>query len=321
MYEIKVRESEFKGLLNRADTIADAKRIFSAQLDVMVDLTNYGTNLIPRAYNSSQKDLKDVVLIAILLRQVVAMLDAIEVLASAGAIYAAELQARALFEASVYMEWMLKGNTEKKANYYYVHNLRRIRRWALRMQSGTPEATSLAPDFASLPAFRNPAAIQEAQKTVNQANRILSRPEFKDINQAFDMCSKRPEKYDVGWYTPLGKRTIGAVIADLGKSAEYTVFYAAGSEATHASSYAQHVQFGEGIITFEGIRQLPKFESLFRFSVTNTLRSYRMILAEYRPGELTGAFRRKYEENWQQAFVNVPKVTFNAKRTRPAKDH
>ena len=291
MYEIKVGESEFQSLLNRAGTAADAKRIFSAQLEVMVDITNYGTNLIPRAYSSSQKDLKDVVPVGILLRQVVAMLDGIEVLASVGAIYDTELQSRALFEASVYMEWMLKGDTKKKADYYYVHNLRRIRRWGLRMQKGSPEAAALAPELADLAAFRDLTAIQEAQKTVDEVDRILSRPEFVEINKAFDKCTHKPERYDKAWHVPLGRNTLGALIGDLGRSAEYTVFYAAGSEATHCSNYAKHVHFGSGIVTFEAIRQPPGFESLFRFSVAHAIHCYRMILAEYRSGELEGGFQ------------------------------
>jgi hypothetical protein len=46
-------------------------------------------------------------LIGTLLRQVVAMIDAVEILMCRSAVHAASLQLRALFEASVYIEWML----------------------------------------------------------------------------------------------------------------------------------------------------------------------------------------------------------------------
>ena len=49
-----------------------------------------------------------------LLRQIVTMLDGVEVLLSNGASYTAQLQLRALLEASIYIEWILKGDGDKK---------------------------------------------------------------------------------------------------------------------------------------------------------------------------------------------------------------
>jgi Family of unknown function (DUF5677) len=70
------------------------------------------------------------VLIGVLLRQVIAMLDGIDILLSNGATYASHLQMRALFEASVYIDWILQGDFEKKIDYFYVHNVF----WAARTQ-------------------------------------------------------------------------------------------------------------------------------------------------------------------------------------------
>ena len=123
---IKVRENEYKALLDRDKTAEDVKKL-RPWLLLIRDITDYGTNLIPRCIGSSDRKLEDAVLVAALLRQVVAMLDGVEVLLSGGAVYAANLQMRALFEASVYVDWMLAGDLEKKAQYYYVHNLRRLR--------------------------------------------------------------------------------------------------------------------------------------------------------------------------------------------------
>jgi hypothetical protein len=317
MFEIPLKETEFAPLLNRKSVIADVTRAFPEQIQLLRELTNYGTNLIPRAFGSSNKDLRDVVLVGILLRQVVAMLDAIEVLSASGAVYAAGLQARALFEASIYIEWIMKADAENKAFHYYVHNLRRLRRWALRLQSGSREAKALPPAVADLNTFRDPEAVQQAQKTADDIDVILSQPRFAQINAAFDKCARDPAKGDRSWYYPFGKRTIGALITDLGRAEEYTVFYATWSEVTHGSNYGQHVQFGTGKVTFEAIRHLTGFETLFRFSIANAIRSYRAILAEYRPGEL-GLFSRKYIENWRSAFMQVPKIKYEVKTTGPA---
>ncbi len=150
-FEIRVGESEFRALLDRAKAVSDVKSAFAEQVALVRDLTNYGSNLIIRCFTlSSNKELKDLVILGVLLRQVVVMLDGVEILISNGAVYAAGLQARALFEASVYIDWILKSETEKKAVFYYVHNVRRQRMWARRSQSGSPEAVAfaaIAPDL------------------------------------------------------------------------------------------------------------------------------------------------------------------------------
>src|SRR5579871_1243411 len=136
---IRVWESEYKPLLDSEQPTAEVKKHLGSWVRMMRDVTNYGAKLIPRCITSSERRLEDAVLIAILLRQCVAMLDAVEVLLSNAAVHASNLQMRALFEASVYIDWILASDSEKKANYYYVHNLRRKRLWASRTQTGSSE--------------------------------------------------------------------------------------------------------------------------------------------------------------------------------------
>jgi len=317
MVDINIRENEFRGLLDREKVLADVHRAFSPQLDLVRDLTNYGTNLIPRCFTSSDHDLKDVVLIGILLRQAVAMLDGIELLLSNGAVYAAGLQARALFEASVYIDWILQADTERKATYYYVHNVRRQRRWAERLSPGSPEAAAFAaampPNFASL---RNPKAQEQARKTLEDVRRVLSQPTFAAANAAFDRCARKNGKGDRAWYVPLGMRSVSALVKAVGRTAEYLVFYAAWSETMHSSSYAQHVQIGKERVTFEPLRHLSQFDQLFRSVVAIALGTYRRVLEQYRSGELP-VFSRKYAENWQKAFLDVPSIKYGVFTTDP----
>jgi len=111
---IKVRESEFKPLLDRDKAVGDVKKHLNQWIDLIRDVTDYGANLIPMCFSSSDRTLKDAVVLAILLRQVVAMLDAIQVLLSNGAVHAAHLQLRALFEASIYIDWILESDSRKR---------------------------------------------------------------------------------------------------------------------------------------------------------------------------------------------------------------
>jgi hypothetical protein len=64
---IKVRENEFKPMLDRDRVVADIKKNLNPWIDLLADITNYGSNLIPRCFISSKRTLKDAVVIAILL--------------------------------------------------------------------------------------------------------------------------------------------------------------------------------------------------------------------------------------------------------------
>jgi hypothetical protein len=314
MHIVNPGESVFRPLLDREKTLADVKRAFSSQLQALSDIVNYGTNLIPRCYGSSDKGLEGLIVVGTLLGQVVAMLDAMEVLASNGAVYAAALQARALFEAAAQIDWILLEHSEEKATYYYVHNLRRQLRWAMRLNLGSPESAAFVAGMPDLTAFRDPRVAAEAKRTIDEVNRVLSQTEFASVNKAFNQCTGKKRGVDPAWYVPLGKRSVSALVKSIGKSAEYTVFYASYSEVMHSSNYAQRIRIGKEKVTFQPIRELSAFHTLFRFCVATALHTYHAILTRYRPGELA-AFGRKYSENWQSAFMGVPVVKYEIATT------
>jgi hypothetical protein len=120
-------ESENKLLLDREKNKRDVEAHFFAQKSLLKELVNYGSWLIPRAFDSSAKKLEDAIIIGVLLKQVVTMVDAVQVLISEGVVTPALLQSRSALEASLYIDWILLNATSKKANYYYVSCLRNDR--------------------------------------------------------------------------------------------------------------------------------------------------------------------------------------------------
>jgi hypothetical protein len=113
-----MKEEPLKSLLERDLHIAYVKEYFSDIIDVMRDMTNYGTNLIMRCFVTGKSELEDAIILGVIVRQAVAMFDALEILISNAAVYPAHLQARALFEASLYLQWILKDDATLKAKHY-----------------------------------------------------------------------------------------------------------------------------------------------------------------------------------------------------------
>lgn len=215
---------------------------------------------------------------------------------------------RALFEASVYIDWILVSDSERKAFYYHVHNLRRKRTWARRIQPGSPEATSFAAEMGKYGLNVTDEIRGRSLQQIQEIDQILAKPELAVINADFDAAkAKRPR--DVAWYVPLGVQNFAAIARATGNSALYVILYSAASEVMHSSSDDQHVQLEEGRLTIKQIRSLAGFEPVFRFSVSIALDLYRTILQSYRPGELP-AFSRKYLEQWQKRYLNFVRIKY-----------
>lgn len=317
---ITVRENEFKGLLDREKVVEDIKKHLKPWTDLLYDLTNYGSNLIPRCFSSSERTLKDAVVLAILLRQVVSMLDGVELLVSNGASHAAHLQLRALFEASVYIDWILLADSEKKAAYYYVHNLRRKRQWAWRTQPGSSESQEFLSMMNKSGVEVSDKVKEAAREQIQKIDRILSQPAFAEISNDIEQ-HRKGKRFDPAWYVPLGERNLRSMARTVGKASQYVILYSGASEVMHTSSYDHHFKMGKDEltsqpeITFQPIRSVEGFENVFRFTVAITLFTFRRILQEYRAGELP-LFGRKYLEKWQKEFVNFPSITYQTETTR-----
>lgn len=307
---IRVREQAHRAILDSETATADAEKHLKPWLEVIRDLANYGTNLIVRCVHSSGRKTKDRVVLTILLRQAVAMLDGIEVLLSRGCTHAANLQMRALFEAAVYINWILAGDSERKARYYHVHNLRRKRLWASRTQPGSPESAAFAAEMGK---YQLPVTDELKTKSKEQAqeiDRILADPELAGIDKDFETAkTSRRLKRDVAWYVPLGPRNFAEIARATNQRALYAILYSGASEVMHSSSDDQHVAFEGGKLTIKSIRSFAGFELIFQFSVGIILDLYGTILGEYRPGERP-AFSRKYIAEWRKYYMTELKIKY-----------
>ncbi len=308
-------ENEYSAIIDRKKNIRDFNKNFSDIRGLLKDIVNYGSNLIPRCFVTSERKLEDAIIIGAFLRQVVAMVDAAEILISNAAVYSAQLQARAAFEASVYLDWTLKEDTAKRAKYFYVANLRKDKLWAQRVIGESPDQTDfdemtreLSEDLLN----KTEDIKKEANKQIEDIDRILSGSAFAEINDDFTKYIERKGlRYEPSWYSPLGINSVRQMAIDVKRLPEYEFFYSLASEVMHSSRYRHHIQFGNGKLTFEPIRNLKGINFLINFMVACTLKTYKKILTHYRPGEIP-SFSKKYLEDWRTAYMNVKSVAYKA---------
>lgn len=307
-----MQETPHPAILNRQDASAVAAQHFSKQTELLRDLANYGSNLVIRAFDSSPKKMAEVVVCGVLLKQVVAMVDAAEVLLSAGCGHAAFLPARTAFEASIYIDWIFHGDSERRATRYIVANYRDERLWASRVTPGNAEEVAFT-KIAQLLGIdihaNRPTLASEAAAHLDEVERVLAQKSLASVDQEFS-AARGKGKRDPEWYALDGLKSIRQVADKVGRLPEYEFFYSKGSQVMHTGTYKDHVRFADGQVRFKPIRHLADVNMLLNFIVSICLGSYKKTLERYRPGEIM-AFSKKYLEDWQDPFMNAVPVKYD----------
>lgn len=233
------------------------------------------------------------------------MVDAVETLLTNGQVHPAFLPARAALEASLYLQWMLSSETERKATAYMVSNYRTERLWASRAIKGTSEANAFDEVVSTLEIDlheNRPELHNIAQDHLSEVNRILAQEHFKGFDAAFEALKQKDRRQnEPAWYKPFGVTTIRQMAKQLNRLADYSIFYGKGSQVTHSASYKDHVRFSPGQAHFIALRSLGGLQELLVSTTGSAVNSYKAVLRHYRPAEFP-AFARKYREDWQKPF-------------------
>ncbi len=304
---IKVPEQPCLPIINRDEAVEVAKLQLAPWLKLLEDLVNYGSALIPRAFGSSEKSLGDAIVVGVLFRQVVAMFDALEMLMSNGAVHASNVQLRAMFEASVYIEWMLAGEKEEKAKHYYVFNLLRKRMWALRVQPESQEGKAFRAVMAKAGLPLNESLGDVGKSQIAEIDRVLSQPDFATVVANFRLWKKQNGR-KASWYSPFGIANLRDLAERVRRESIYVMVYASTSEVMHSSSYEHHIRIGQGKVTIEPVRYFGRFSEVFRFSTIIAMGLFMSVLKAYRGDLEMRLFSQKYVEKWQKFFLNPPRI-------------
>jgi hypothetical protein len=191
-----------KLLLDRESSLKSAND-YNFGFNLINEILDYGTNILPKAFDNSPHDTEALCIIGVLFRQTLVHLDAIATLAKTGNCFSANLQCRSLLEIYLTLAWLLKSDTSVKANHLLVANLRRRRQWQSIAIPGTPEATRHS-DEASR--FQLDAQMRkQIEDEIRHIDKTLADPEYSKINTAFESNYQR-NNYDKQWYEVYGIR-------------------------------------------------------------------------------------------------------------------
>jgi len=308
-----MKEKELQSILYRDKSKVEAQQIYAKQIELLIDMVNYGTNLVVNAYDSrKKKDIESTVTIAVLLKHIVQMIDGVQVLISAGAVHAASLQARSAFEAYLSLLWILQDDSEKRAKFYYVSCARKTRDATQRLIRGTRENEQFQKIYDELKEFSRPIdwiVISDAAKDdLAKIDAFLQKPNIKEIS---DILKKKrgSRDYEIEWYKALDIKSIRDLAVKVKELPAYDLYYNRFSEVMHGSSYQDQIETKDGKVYLENIRDLKDAYNVLMLSCVVAIGSYKAIIQRYRNGELK-QFGKKYITDWRVPFLNVPSVTY-----------
>jgi hypothetical protein len=301
-------------ILNRAEAVANARQHAGHITTALRSIVDYGTHLIPRCWTTSQRELTDIVVLAVMLKQIVGLLDAAEVLISAGCVQPALLPLRATYEAVTYLDWMLLRDTDRRAKAYHVANIRRGLRWAKRVRRGTKESKALLKEMRSLgmpDRFKGRKRQLEVAAEVRRYEELLNQQAYRRMSTAFER--RKRGLYDPEWYVVLFPRkkrpSLYTLAKQLKRPAEYRLIYETGSEMMHSSRSDRHFRVENGKLGFHSLRELGDIGQVAQLLMGQAMRAYTSVLRRYRPHEVEN-FARKYATDWRRAYLTPVEIQY-----------
>ncbi|MFZ2642569.1 MAG: DUF5677 domain-containing protein [Verrucomicrobiia bacterium] len=287
-------------VLDREQAVKNAQ-VFKDALDLLNEIIDYGTHLIPRAYVSSPNDSKAVYLILVLLRQFLVHLDGVAILAAVGNTSSARLQLRSLLELAHKMQWVLASDTDSKLQHFIVAKLRKERQWYLIAEPSSPEARRHT--YAANSATVKTMLLTDVAERIRNIDEILARAPYASVDAKFrPHYAKR--HFDKPWYEVYGS-SVRQIADKIGRLDEYQCVYSALSEDTHGSNTWESVSVEpDHQVSMNPVRKAERIPEFVGFAISMADRVYKMILHEYRSGEEEN-YHRKCSTEWNARFSRL----------------
>ncbi len=309
-------------ILDRVQVPRQIAEALSEPVSYLQVLADEGVRLLKRSFFSSKREVVDVVVLPVLFRQILAFLDAVHVHLLNGSIYAAAPDVRAMFEATLALEWITKGPVDRTearekwrvrwARQYYVSELRQERDWARALVPRTPDHAKLkksAPDLAAR-LVGDASKVAAARQRLKDIGRHLSKNSaLREINARFGPFKRRNKGQEPAWYRVGGPSSIADLAQRVGRSSEYQILYKQWSEVAHAGRSAPHVRITGRELVIEPIRSFEGLEQVLSLASSIAESAIYLVLSEYRPGEID-QFVKKREGEWK-VKRSIPEIVIN----------
>ena len=305
-------EKSNTNILDRDEACSHVDQYFGHQKILLEQIVNYGTNLIVRSWESSNKTFRDVIILSVLMKNIVSLIDSISIQFNSGSVENSKYHLRGIFESYTYLKFILSDKTNEKHLYYYVYEIRNRLKWVKRAMGAGEDAEwfQSASESAGINGINGVFDKERVDEEFNMLKGLLESKKYKEINRKFDDCRGK-KKFDPAWYKPISDKltSIRKLAEDVGLIGEYDIFYGLLSSTIHGDVVSSHVSFGDGVVNFAKLRRLDHASFVLNMTVVYIFKVYMSIIEMYRPQELP-AFAKKYDEEWRIPFKTMPNIRY-----------
>jgi len=268
--------------VHRSESVADGAKI-DAERKHLREVIDYGARLVERWVGAITVDYTEACL-CVLTGQTLAMADAIEVLLGAGTTAAARVNARALFEAQLYAQWILAKDTDHRALCWWAHVKRRERANVATLLPSTVEGQEVSRLFA--------AAHLSTTGLHDSAKQSLAQAELARLDQRAKVAPWSSIKVTKEWFQGAGVQNIRVLAADAGQEHLYVCFYKPLCRDVHSSNPERWLALGKTPGHVEPIRTLRGLRPLLHFVIPLLYGLFRTLTDRYLASE-AGALKQQ----------------------------
>jgi len=303
-----------ESILWREFSKKEMKEVISIASPLLIEVVNYGTNLLARCHDSSKAEPDvDIALIS-LYHHMLEMTDGIQVLVSQGSWIAAIPALRSSFEAFISMGFILEPSGDYVQRglcwcWGYLHN-------EIEKHSGYLPTTIQGQNFHDKlkGEFRvelEPLADKEAQERIDLAQKILAETKYHPIEAEYQRLKGGKTRKSIEWYSLFsGIQNLRELSIHLKLESLYILLYKEWSEISHAKNFHSMTKDSKGNLVFERIRN-PSQSNLAQLSLTAIrfmIDANSLLLSKFRPEENINEW---YIKEIQQGFRQLKGLQYN----------
>ena len=220
-------------------------------------------------------------------RHALELLDSISVLIRYGLADPCKILLRCLFETCIYIEYLLKDDTGKRAMSFLVCHAKHKERSYLRMMPDSPERKEfmaiLKKDAIDIN-IKN-MIIDGIPQRIQNLERLLAKPEYREVVEEYEHVRKDDRRTPNWDHLFEGPKNIKQLSDQLGHSGRYEILYRSGSRATHSLDLIDGniSQSQNGLVNFVQIKNPEFAQNATSLAISFALSLFQAMVKLHKP--------------------------------------
>jgi len=263
----------------------EVQRILDALADGIAEVVHFGTHVFVWHNEASAGKTDEVVPVAMMFRHLLEMLDSVAAMVKVSIVEPAHLPPRSAFEASAQIEWIIQTDSDRRGMAFMVwhahHRLKLYHQFDRATQQGKDLASKLAGTVYDGIDASGKFDLPAARANMEQ---LLAKPLYREAGREYAKL-KKTRKRSPQWFQLFGgPDSIEQLAVRVGMPEWYQILYRRWSGVVHATDVITGKISGrDGETEIHQLRWPGGVESVYTFSVSLALRTYRHLIAATMP--------------------------------------